>query len=227
MKEIVLDTETTGLDAQNGDRLVEIGCVELLNHVETGQYFHAYLNPGISMPEKAEKIHGLSDSFLKDKPVFVDVVEDFLDFIKDSKLIIHNASFDLGFLNMELEKCSQTSISSEQVIDTLMIARKKFPGAPANLDALCRRFEIDLSDRLKHGALLDAKLLATVYLELIGGRQPGLTLDSLNSNTREKSIKHISKNLEFDRTHTPSPDEIRAHELFINSLPNPIWKKTP
>ena len=177
MREIVLDTETTGLDPKSGHRVVEIGCVELLNHVATGETYHCYINPQRPMPAEAERIHGLSDSFLADKPLFAAVAEGFLEFIASAPLIIHNAAFDLGFLNMELKKLARPVIPPDRAIDTVKLARRKFPGAPANLDALCRRFGVDLSVRTKHGALLDSELLAEVYLELVGGRQPGLTLD--------------------------------------------------
>ena len=176
MREIVLDTETTGLDPASGHRIVEIGCVELLNHVATGNTFHTYINPQRDMPAEAEAVHGLSIEFLSDKRLFADIVDGFIEFIGTSPVIAHNAMFDLGFINAELTAVDRPPLSTERAIDTVQIARRKFPGGQANLDALCRRFNIDLSARVKHGALLDAELLAEVYLELVGGREPGLGL---------------------------------------------------
>ena len=176
MREIVLDTETTGLDPETGDRLVEIGAVELYGHVPTGKTYHQYINPERDVPQEAVDVHGLTFDFLRDKPLFRDVANDFLAFIGDAKLVIHNAAFDMKFLNAELKWQSKPQIPWERAIDTLEIARKKFPGSPASLDALCRRYGIDNSARTLHGALLDSEILAEVYLELIGGRQPGLVL---------------------------------------------------
>ena len=176
MREIVLDTETTGFDPATGDRLVEIGAVELWNHLPTGETYHQYINPERSMPQGAFEVHGLGDDFLRDKPVFRDVAAAFLEFVGDAKLIIHNASFDMNFLTHELRWAGFPPIPMEQAIDTVAIARRKFPGAPASLDALCRRFGVDNTAREKHGALLDSELLAEVYLELVGGRQPDLVL---------------------------------------------------
>jgi len=177
MREIVLDTETTGLDPFSGDRIVEIGAIELVNHMPTGNDYHQYINPVRSMPAAAEAIHGLGDAFLADKPVFAEIKDAFLDFIGQSKLVIHNAAFDMKFLNAELGWAEATLLPQDQAIDTLEIARKKFPGAKNSLDALCRRFSVDNAHREKHGALLDSELLAAVYLELIGGRQPDFALD--------------------------------------------------
>ena len=176
MREIVFDTETTGLSPQNGDRLVEIGCVELYNRVETGRTFHSYFNPGRPMPTDAELVHGLSDRFLSDKPVFEEVCEDLLEFIGESPLVAHNAAFDFGFINNELGACGRPTVCQSRMVDTLNIARQKFPGAKHSLDALCTRFGVDRSLRIKHGALIDAQLLAQVYVELTGGRQIGLGL---------------------------------------------------
>jgi DNA polymerase III subunit epsilon len=170
MREVVLDTETTGLDPLGGDRIVEIGAVELINHIATEETFHGYVNPERDMPPEAFKVHGLSEEFLAGQPIFPDVAEGFLEFIGDSPLIIHNADFDLGFLNAELDRLGKPPIPSARAIDTVRMARKKFPGAPASLDALCRRFQIDISHREQHGALKDSLLLAEVYLELVGGR---------------------------------------------------------
>lgn len=178
MREIVLDTETTGLSPQDGHRLVEIGCLELFNHMATGKFFHAYFDPERDMPEGALKIHGLTSTFLSGQPKFADKVEEFLTFIGDDPLVIHNASFDMGFINAELARIGRPALPVARAIDTLDIARRKFPGAQNNLDALCRRFNVDNSAREKHGALLDSELLAEVYLELMGGRQPGLVLQA-------------------------------------------------
>lgn len=176
MREIVFDTETTGLEPLNGDRVVEIGAIELINHIPTGQSFHVYINPERSMPAEAQRVHGLGDDFLKDKPLFADVADDFVAFFADANLIAHNASFDVAFLNAELARCGRAAISDEHVIDTLVLARRKHPGSPASLDALMSRYQIDASRRTLHGALLDAELLAEVYIELIGGRQAALLL---------------------------------------------------
>ncbi|MEM9476891.1 MAG: DNA polymerase III subunit epsilon [Pseudomonadota bacterium] len=176
MREIVLDTETTGFDPETGDRIVEIGAVELMGHVPTGNTYHQYINPERAMPEDAFAVHGLGDDFLRDKPVFKKVGQAFLDFVGDAKLVIHNAAFDMKFLNAELGWMGLPLLPQDQAIDTLAIARKRFPGSPASLDALCRRFGIDNSSRTLHGALLDSEILAEVYLELIGGRQPGFGL---------------------------------------------------
>ena len=183
MREIVLDTETTGLDPSRGDRIVEIGAIELINHVPSGQSFHAYINPDREMPPEAQAVHGLSTSFLKDKPLFSDIADDFLEFIADSIIIIHNASFDTGFLNAELGYLGKEPLRPERVIDTLMLARQKHPMGPNSLDALCRRYGVDNSKRTKHGALLDSELLAEVYIELVGGRQTALSLTSVEAKT--------------------------------------------
>jgi len=183
MREIVLDTETTGLDPRSGDRVVEIGCVELNFHVPTGRELHLYINPERDMPEEAFAIHGISEDFLKDKPIFADIVDEFLEFLgDDAALVIHNAPFDAKFLNWELEALKKPPIPGTRLIDTLEIARKKYPGGSNSLDALCRRFDVDLSVREKHGAVIDCRLLAAVYLELIGGKQPGLLLSADQKN---------------------------------------------
>jgi len=227
MREIVLDTETTGLDPKSGHRVVEIGCVELLNHVATGETYHCYINPQRPMPAEAERIHGLSDSFLADKPLFAAVAQGFLEFIASAPLIIHNASFDLGFLNMELKMLAQPTIPSDRAIDTVKLARRKFPGAPANLDALCRRFGVDLSVRTKHGALLDSELLAEVYLELVGGRQPGLTLDqsATQAAAAEGVVPEAVPQARSARPHAASDAESAAHTAFIENMKNPIWRR--
>ena len=190
MREIILDTETTGLSPTTGDRLVEIGCVELINHIPSGKTYHVYLNPERTMPKEAEAIHGLSDVFLKDKPLFKSIAFEFLTFIGEAPLIIHNASFDMGFINAELGLIGKSAIPSSQVIDTLQMARRSHPMGPNSLDALCRRYGIDNSKRTKHGALLDAELLADVYLELIGGRQTALVLQS-QITTRKTDIQPV------------------------------------
>lgn len=223
MREIVLDTETTGLSPRDGDRLVEIGCLELMNHMPTGETYHQYVNPRIPMPTAAEAIHGLSDKFLSDKPVFMDIADDFLNFIGDAALVIHNASFDMGFINAELTRLKRDPVPDNRAIDTVTMARKKFPGSPASLDALCRRFEIDNSARTLHGALLDAELLAEVYLELIGGRQPGLILDAESSEDAfTQGIKRVAR---APRPHDPTAEELAAHAEFIARLNDPMWEK--
>ena len=224
MREIVLDTETTGFDPQNGDRIVEIGAVELINHIPTGReagIYHQYINPERDMPTEAFNVHGLSEEFLSDKPVFADIVDKFLDFIGDATLVIHNASFDMKFINAELAHLSRPPIAMERAIDTVQMARRKFPGAPANLDALCRRFGIDNSARTKHGALLDAEILAEVYLELIGGREPGLALGVQSRNAG--IVKAADRPARPPRPHTALPEEEAAHREFMNSLKNPLW----
>ena len=222
MREIILDTETTGLDALNGDRLVEIGCVETINHVATGRHYHVYINPERDMPAEAEAVHGLSSSFLADKPIFAAVVGDFLDFIADSPLVIHNASFDMGFLNAELARLGMPKLTNP-VTDTVKIARRRFPGAAASLDALCRRFEIDNSNRTLHGALLDAELLAEVYLELMGGRQPDLVLGTAQSTQVESAQTRAARVVRPPRPHAPTAEEAAAHEAFIKGLKTPLW----
>lgn len=191
MREIILDTETTGLDPAKGDRIVEIGAVELFNHVATGKTFHTYINPERTMPAEAQAVHGLTDAFLKDKPVFAAVAEELAAFIGDSPLIIHNASFDVAFLNAELGYVGRPQLDAARVVDTLAIARRKFPMAPVSLDALCKRFGIDASHRSKHGALLDSELLSLVYLELVGGRQISLTLAGAQKTELENTASAI------------------------------------
>ena len=219
MREIVLDTETTGLSPKKGDRIVEIGCIELINHLPTGKSFHEYINPERVMPEKAYSIHGLSDKFLSDKPVFSDICESFSDFIQTSSLIIHNADFDMSFLNWELDLLNLKPLPMNRSIDTLQLARKRFPGSQVNLDALCRRFEIDNSDRSLHGALIDAKLLAEVYLELIGGRQQSMELsakiDLVKIDDEKNSVEK--------RPHNSSIEENTLHKQFLKKLNRPIW----
>ncbi|MDG2242524.1 MAG: DNA polymerase III subunit epsilon [Rhodospirillaceae bacterium] len=224
MREIVLDTETTGLNPKSGDRVVEIGCVELQNHMATGETYHTYVNPERDMPSEAERVHGLSIEFLSDKPLFADIVDEFLAFVGTSPVIAHNAPFDLGFLNAELELASRTPLPMDRAIDTVPLARRKFPGAQVNLDALCRRFNVDLSARVKHGALLDAELLAEVYLELIGGREPGLGLAANETVTRSTETVKIDRPIRSPRQHDASAEEIAAHMLFLEKIQNPLWK---
>ena len=223
MREIVFDTETTGLDPRSGHRVVEIGCVELINHVATGETFHRYINPERDMPAEAENVHGLSEAFLSDKPVFADIAEDFLAFVGNAALIAHNAPFDMGFVNAELEGLGRSALPMDKVIDTVQLARRKFPGAQVNLDALCRRFDIDLSARVKHGALLDAELLAEVYLELIGGREPGLGLGASQASDRSAKVTRIERQQRSPRPHAPSEAELAAHTTFLEKLKSPLW----
>ncbi len=220
MREIALDTETTGFDPSQGHRIVEIGCVELLNHVPTGRTYQAYVNPERAMPTEAFEVHGLSDDFLADKPVFSEIADAFTAFLADSPLVIHNATFDMGFINAELNGLGRPPIDTARAIDTVHMARKKFPGAPANLDALCRRFQIDISDRALHGALKDARLLADVYLELLGGRQPGLKLVSQEG---QKAVAQFRRQRP-PRILTPSPEEEAAHADFLAKITDPLWK---
>ena len=229
MREIVLDTETTGFEPTEGDRIVEIGAVELFNHLPTGRTYHQYINPERNMPEAAFNVHGLSEEFLSNKPLFKDIAQDFIDFIKDSKLVIHNASFDMKFLNAELKWVNRPALPNNQAIDTLAIARRKFPGSPASLDALCRRFGIDNSSRTLHGALLDSEILAEVYLELVGGRQPDLVL----SGPEVKTSADGSPSSDWRPAPWPKPlpsrlseTEKAAHDSFIAALgSDSLWTK--
>ena len=229
MREVVLDTETTGFEPNDGDRIVEIGAVELLNHLPTGRTYHQYINPERNMPEGAFSVHGLSEEFLSDKPVFKSIAQNFIDFIGDSCLVIHNASFDMKFLNAELGWVNRPLLLKTQAIDTLAIARRKFPGSPASLDALCRRFGIDNSSRTLHGALLDSEILAEVYLELVGGRQPDLVLsDSLIKKSADGLVP-----FDWRPSERPSPlssrlskKEKAAHEQFIAAFDTEaLWSK--
>lgn len=224
MREIVLDTETTGLNPKTGDRVVEIGCVELLNHLATGETYHTYVNPERDMPAEAEAVHGLSIEFLSDKPLFADIADDFLAFVGSSPVIAHNAPFDLGFLNAELEAAGRPILSKDRSIDTVPLARRKFPGAQVNLDALCRRFNVDLSARVKHGALLDSELLAEVYLELVGGREPGLGLASNGKVEKSDVTVKTDRIARPARPHAPSPQELSSHVQFLETIKDPVWK---
>jgi len=222
MREVVLDTETTGLSPENGDRVVEIGCLELANHMATGQHYHVYINPEMAMPSAAQDIHGLDDEFLADKPLFSEVADDFLAFIGDDPLVIHNAAFDMGFINAELDRMGRPALPASQAIDTVSMARQKYPGAPASLDALCRRFGIDNSDRTKHGALLDAELLSCVYVELIGGRQPALGLRQEPTLSKAAVANQVAARP--PRPHAPTSQELDAHASFVALLENPLWE---
>lgn len=232
MREIVLDTETTGFEPQEGHRIVEIGAVELLNHLATGKTYHQYINPERDMPDEAFAVHGLGDDFLKDKPTFSKIADDFLEFIENDTLIIHNAKFDVKFLNAELEWCHKPKIKGARAIDSLQIARRKFPGSPASLDALCRRFTIDNTSRTFHSALLDAEILAEVYLELIGGRQPdfGLSQGLPFSQTLVGEKQTI---IVGNRPRQLAPrltqSELDAHKAFVKEMGedaiwNRVWK---
>lgn len=231
MREIVLDTETTGLDPLTGHRLVEIGCIELHDHMPTGTHFHVYINPERPMPQEAFQVHGLSDDFLADKPKFAAVADEFLDFIGESPLVIHNAAFDMKFLNAELRWLGRTEIAAARAIDTLDMARRKFPGSPVSLDALCKRFNIDSSNRTLHGALIDADLLAAVYLELIGGRQHGFGFQTATSAARTTAVTDPAAPkplLRAPRPHVPSDEELAAHRAFVAAkLTNPLWSAPP
>jgi len=232
MREIVLDTETTGFEPSEGHRIVEIGAVELFNHLPTGRTYHQYINPERSMPKEAFEVHGLGDDFLRDKPVFKAIGQAFLDFVGDAKLVIHNAAFDMKFLNAELKAAGFRLLPNNQAIDTLMIARSKFPGSPASLDALCRRFGVDNSAREKHGALLDSEILAEVYLELIGGRQPDFALAQDNRPAQQTNSSSSSQG-EWRPRPRPTPlapriteAEAAAHTAFLEKMGEAaIWHK--
>ncbi len=232
MREVIFDTETTGLDPKTGDRMVEIGCIEMIGRVETGRTFHAYFNPDRDMPVEAERVHGLSAAFLSTKPRFAELAEELLEFLGDSNLVAHNAGFDFGFLNNELELCGRTPISMDRMVDTVAIARKRHPGAKLSLDALCTRYGIDRSHRVKHGALLDAELLAQVYVELTGGRQIGLGLADAPANT--PALGQPTPNAPWHRPatdkprreprpHVASPEELERHAAFIAEIKGAIW----
>lgn len=225
MREIVLDTETTGLDPLNGDRLVEIGCIELVNRIPSGQTFHVYLNPERSMPAEAFAIHGLSDEFLKDKPRFAAVADEFIGFLGDAPLVIHNAGFDIGFLNAELERAGRPLIGRERLVDTLLLARRKHAGASNRLDDLCVRYAIDHSRRTKHGALLDAELLAEVYVELIGARQAQLVLSQTAAPILVPGAPIIIRERPAPLVPRISAADQEAHRQFIASLGEAaIWR---
>lgn len=232
LREIILDTETTGLDPRKGDRLVEIGCIELLDRTPTGQEFHTYLNPETcEVPPDAERIHGLSTAFLKDKPFFRDKAQDLLAFIADSTLVIHNASFDIGFINAELVRIGLAALSMDRAVDTIALARRKHPAGPNSLDALCKRYGIDNSKRSKHGALMDSELLAKVYVELLGERQTKLGLAGRGEPIAAVAARGTGRKA----AQRPKPlsarltaEDVTAHAAFVETLgPNAIWKKLP
>jgi DNA polymerase III subunit epsilon len=233
MREIVLDTETTGLDARSGDRLIEIGCVEIINRYPTGKEFHRFLNPETKrVHPDAFNIHGISTDLLQDKPFFRSEVDAFLAFVGDDPLVIHNASFDVGFLNMELEKVGRPTLQMTRVVDTLALARRKHPGAPATLDALCKRYGIDNTQRTKHGAIVDSLLLAQVYIELLGERQASLTLGANGTSASgEVNARSTGRSVPAQVRPHPlpsrvSPEDLKAHQLFVETLgPNALWKR--
>ncbi len=232
MREIVFDTETTGLSPQGGDRIVEIGCVEMFNRCETGRTFHSYFNPGRPMPTEAENVHGLSDRFLSDKPAFADVCEELLTFIGEAPMIAHNAAFDFSFVNHELGQCGRPAVDNSRMVCTLVLARQKFPGAKHSLDALCTRFGVDRSQRVKHGALLDAQLLAQVYVELTGGRQIGLGLVAglieggiVPSQAAAARLSPLAAAVRPARPHAASAEELARHAAFLAKIKDPIWNR--
>ena len=234
MREIIFDTETTGLDPKTGDRMVEIGCIEMVGRVETGRTFHAYFNPERDMPPEAERVHGLSAAFLSTKPKFAESADELLAFLGDAPLVAHNAGFDFGFLNAELERIGRAPIDMERMVDTVALARKKHPGAKNSLDALCTRYGIDRSHRVKHGALLDAELLAQVYVELTGGRQIGLRLVETESIEASDSVTTLNapwhgpasdKPRRPPRPHVASPEELERHAAFIAGIDNALWTR--
>jgi DNA polymerase-3 subunit epsilon len=236
MREIVLDTETTGISAADGHRIIEIGALELVNHTPTGNNLHLYINPERDIEDGAFAVHGISPEFLADKPVFADIAEQFMEFVGDDQMVIHNASFDMAFINAELARLALPEYPMSRAVDTLAMARKKFPGAQANLNALCRRFEIDNSHRDLHGALVDADLLTEVYIELLGGRQPDLSLDdtraeqqgqqSASETLLDQSGFSIQRDAaQFSRPHMPTDAELSAHKDFLEKIEDPIWKQ--
>ncbi|HWA48833.1 MAG TPA: DNA polymerase III subunit epsilon [Dongiaceae bacterium] len=225
MREIVLDTETTGFEPSEGHRLVEIACLELVNQIPTGNHKRFYLNPERDMPEAAYRIHGLSIEFLSDKPKFAEVADELLGFIGDAPLVIHNAEFDMKFINAELARISRSPLPMDRAVDTVRMARQRCPGAPASLDALCKRFAIDNTQRTLHGALLDAQLLAEVYLQLLGGPQTGLGLDkeAERQSAERSALALASRIIRPARPHAASPEELAAHAAFVAKLKDPVW----
>jgi DNA polymerase-3 subunit epsilon len=227
VREIVFDTETTGLNPLTGDRMVEIGCIEMINRVETGRHFHAYFNPERTMPAEAEAVHGLTTTFLLAQPLFSERVEELMEFLGDAPLVAHNAAFDFGFLNQELQRCGRPIVCTSRMVDTLVLARTRHPGAKHSLDALCTRFGVDRSLRVKHGALLDAQLLAQVYVELTGGRQIGLGLvaDTDARDVRVKGPSVTVREPRVPRPHFASVEELERHRAFIAQMASPIWER--
>lgn len=222
MREIILDTETTGLDPSSGHRIIEIGCIEIINKIKTGKFFHKYINPKRDVPEEAFKIHGISAEFLRDKPFFEDIHQEFLDFVRDASLVIHNAVFDMKFINHELQLINKDLLLDLKIIDTLLMARKKFPGSPASLDALCKRFNISLESRTKHGALLDSELLYDVYVELLGGSQSELLLKNQIQNASLAKLNSNKTSIKY-RQFLPTEEEKLRHQEFLAKITNPIW----
>ena len=227
MREIVFDTETTGFSFSDGDRMVEIGCLEMVNRVETGRTFHAYFHPERTMPPEAQRVHGLSDAFLADKPLFVHLCDDLIEFIGDSPLVAHNASFDFGFLNGELQRCGRDTVGLHRMVDTVAMARMRHPGAKHSLDALCSRYGIDRSHRTLHGALLDAQLLAQVYVELTGGRQIGLGLVSETAADIAPATPLAPAIVRPPRSFTIGEAERARHAAFLKTVVNPLWGSDP
>ncbi len=226
MREIIFDTETTGLDAMTGDRLVEIGCVELLNHIPTGQTYHVYVNPERQVHPEALAVHGLDNDFLADKPLFAEIADDFVAFLRDSPLIAHNASFDKGFINAELARSGRTEIPENRFVDTLLLARRRHPGSPNSLDALCARYNIDNSARTKHGALLDSEILADVYIELIGGRQTTFALSTSSAIEHARTAAKPAGVRPQPQPPRLSDAERQLHMEFVDSLGGrPLWKR--
>jgi DNA polymerase-3 subunit epsilon len=226
MREVVFDTETTGIQVSEGHRMVEIGCVELINRVETGREFHAYFNPERSMPPEAQAVHGLGDAFLAGQRLFRDVCEELLDFLEDSPLVAHNAAFDFAFLNFELGECGRLHVPRSRMVDTLALSRTKFPGAKHSLDAMCARFGVDRSHRIKHGALLDAQLLSQCYVELTGGRQIGLSLAEAPAAAevaQDAIVYEITRPVRPARPHAASPQELERHARFLAQITDPVW----
>lgn len=224
MREIVLDTETTGFTPADGDRIIEIGAVELINHIPTGKTYHQYINPERDVPIESQNVHGLTDKFLADKPIFSEIVTDFLAFIGNDTLVIHNAEFDMNFINYQLRHGGFPTLKN-RIVDTLLIARAKFPGSPANLDALCRRFEIDNSNRTLHGALLDSELLAEVYMELLGGRQHGLGIAEELEISQSNAKNNIKRPFRAPRDFPVPEQDLTAHEKMLGKLKNHIWNQ--
>jgi DNA polymerase-3 subunit epsilon len=222
MREVVFDTETTGFEPGEGHRMVEIACVALENLMPTGDEFHAYFNPDRDMPEEAQAVHGLSAEFLSDKPRFGDRIDELLAFIGDAPLVAHNADFDMRFMQAELKRCARPPLECK-VVDTLQLARRKYPGSPASLDALCRRFGIDLSERTKHGAVIDTRLLARVYLELMGGKEPGLALTATATIAAVEAAIARQRPFRAPRPHQPNEAELAAHATLLGELKDPLW----
>jgi len=231
LRELVLDTETTGLDFENGDKIVEIGIVELENHIQTGNSFHYYLNPERDSSPEALRVHGLTTEFLSDKPKFEEIAEEFIHFLSDSKIIIHNASFDIGFINSQLKGCNFQEINETRVIDTIVLAKNKYRGQSVSLDSLCRRYNIDITGREIHGALKDAKLLSLVYLELIGGKQTKLKfqennsteMDQIHNLTPDLDQYYMDKALIKKREFKENLDDYRLHIKNMEKIPNKLW----